>query len=139
MVKYMSSQFSIQVSPAHTLPVSKTPTEPKAVKAPDASSDDNAQSDALHLSESPVVHKDSNIAQNQDLLDAVKRIQQEIQHSRREIRFEVNEETGISVVSVLDHDTKKVIRQFPPDEILALAERVSEMEASGGKLFSGVV
>jgi flagellar protein FlaG len=36
--------------------------------------------------------------------------------------FQVDEDTGIHVVKVLDTDTKEVIRQFPSEEILAIAK-----------------
>lgn len=78
-------------------------------------------------------NKASAQSQRDTMSKAVKDIEDMIQTSRREIRFEVREETGTSVIRVLDKETQKVIRQFPPEEIIALAERFANK--SPGLLF----
>jgi len=84
-------------------------------------------------------HSDSEKSPNsQQLADMVKMIEDNIQHTRREIKFEVREELGTPIVSVLDQETKEVIRQFPAEEVVAMAERVAEL-SSEGKLFRTVV
>jgi flagellar protein FlaG len=54
----------------------------------------------------------------------------------RNLEFSVDEETGHSVVRVIDSDTGKVVRQIPPDQILHVISQVQK--ASDGQL-SGVL
>lgn len=54
----------------------------------------------------------------------VKHIESAVQDVQREVRFEVHDETGQTIISVLDRDTKEVLKQFPPEELLILAERI---------------
>jgi flagellar protein FlaG len=53
----------------------------------------------------------------------------------RNLEFSVDEETGRSVVRVVDSDTGKVVRQIPPDQILHVISQVQN--ARDGQL-SGV-
>ncbi|OOZ37720.1 flagellar protein FlaG [Solemya velesiana gill symbiont] len=52
---------------------------------------------------------------------------QMMQVSKRKLQFSINEDTGKPVVRVYDAETKELIRQYPPDEILALARTIKEM------------
>jgi len=75
-----------------------------------------------------------------DISEIVRKMQDNIQLTRREIKFEYHDETGTPIVTVLDQETQQVIRQFPSEEVLALAERIAELsDESGGKLFRTVV
>jgi len=79
-------------------------------------------------------------ADDVNIADAVKILEQNIQQTRREIKFEFHEKLGTSVVTVLDQETKQVIRQFPSEEVIAMAERIVELsDDSGGKLFRTIV
>jgi flagellar protein FlaG len=42
-------------------------------------------------------------------------------------RFWTDRETGKTVISVLDSETREVIRQIPPEEILAIARAIGRM------------
>jgi len=69
--------------------------------------------------------------------DAVRRIQSYVQSVRRELRFSVDDATGRMVIKVLDPETDEVIRQIPPEEIIAIARALSESpeRVAGGLLF----
>ncbi len=54
----------------------------------------------------------------------------------RNLEFSVDEETGRSVVRVVDSDTGEVVRQIPPDQILHVISQVQN--ARDGQL-SGVL
>jgi uncharacterized FlaG/YvyC family protein len=43
------------------------------------------------------------------------------------INFEFDDETGSLVVRIVDRDTGEVMRQIPPDEILALRSHLQEL------------
>ncbi|MEE9466315.1 MAG: flagellar protein FlaG [Candidatus Neomarinimicrobiota bacterium] len=49
------------------------------------------------------------------------------------ITFDIDEETGRSVVRVLDKETGEVVRQVPPEELLALVARMRQLS---GLIFS---
>ena len=49
-----------------------------------------------------------------------------IQNISRDLRFQVDEQTGTTIVTVLDHETKEVIRQIPSEELVAIARRIAE-------------
>ena len=129
----MSSQFSIQASFSNSA-VYKSPANAADGKPADTESG-NTLPAATNDKKAEVHATDPS-----QLSDVLKKIESDIQQTRREIKFEVREELGTPVVSVLDLDTKEVIRQFPPEEVLAMAERVAELgDEKGGKLFRSIV
>lgn len=72
-----------------------------------------------------------------DLDAAVQEINQNTQVIQRELHFNVDEDSGQTVIKVVDLSTKEVIRQIPNEEALSFARKLSE----GGelKLFSEYV
>ena len=55
------------------------------------------------------------------------------QIKRRALQFSMHEETGQMLVKVYDLDTDELIREFPPEEILNIAERIHDLLAEKGK------
>lgn len=55
------------------------------------------------------------------------------QHLQRRLQFHVDAESGRTVITVIDRDTEEIIRQIPPEEMLALARR---LEATTGLLLT---
>ncbi|MES9855304.1 MAG: flagellar protein FlaG [Sedimenticola sp.] len=55
-----------------------------------------------------------------------------VQTARRKVQFSVSEETGRPVIRVYDADSQKLIRQYPPDELIALVARIHEMVGKPG-------
>ena len=58
---------------------------------------------------------------------AISKINDFIQITRRDLQFSVHDETGLTVVKVLDSDTQEVIRQIPAEEVLAIAANLEEV------------
>jgi len=56
-----------------------------------------------------------------DISDAVKTLSTYVQNMSRELHISVDEDSGRTVIRVIDPDSKEVIRQIPEEEILALA------------------
>lgn len=48
-------------------------------------------------------------------------------HMGYRVKFHQDERTGRFVCQLLDEETKEVIRQIPPEEVLALAAKLEEM------------
>ncbi len=78
--------------------------------------------------------KSSNNLSNQEVLEAVQNLNDFVQKTRRELNFSVDEQTGRTVVKVIDHETKDIIRQIPAEEILEVAKRVTELNDDKGNL-----
>lgn len=59
------------------------------------------------------------------LKSAVAEIEQNVQTVARSLQFAVDKESGRTIITVIDRDTDEVIRQIPPKEVLAIAERLN--------------
>jgi len=55
------------------------------------------------------------------------------QDLHRELRFSVDEETGDTVIKIVDQKTDEVIRQIPSEELIELRQRLA---AATGAIFS---
>ena len=62
----------------------------------------------------------------QVLARAVNDLTQNMQNLQRSLEFTVDESSGRTVVTVIDKETQKVIRQIPQKDILALASRIEK-------------
>ena len=60
---------------------------------------------------------------------AVNDLNKFVQSIKRELHFRIDEGSGRTVVTVLNSETDEVIRQLPPDEILALSKIIKEQLA----------
>lgn len=66
---------------------------------------------------------------------AVEQMKDYAQVMSRQLQFDVDEDSGRTVVRVLDKDSGDVIRQIPSEEVLALARHMKElMEAENAKV-----
>ena len=70
----------------------------------------------------------------QALAQAVERMEQFMQRVGRDLEFRVDDTTGKTVVTVYVRGTDDVVRQIPPEEMLAIAARMREVQ---GLLFNG--
>ncbi len=66
----------------------------------------------------------------EEMVDALKEMTATLQ---TKMDFSINEGTNSLVVKVLEQDTEKVIKQFPPEELLELQEKMQDLT---GFLFS---
>ena len=58
--------------------------------------------------------------------DAVRELYEHIQVVQRELHFSVDEDSGQTVIKVMDLATKEVIRQIPNEEALSFARKLNE-------------
>lgn len=66
--------------------------------------------------------------QREELDSAVTRLNDYVQSVRRDLQFEVDNDSGKTIVRVLDRDTKELIRQIPDEVALRLAENLQQDE-----------
>ncbi len=64
------------------------------------------------------------------LSSAVDNLNQYVQTIRRELEFSIDENSGRTVIKVLDAETKEVIRQIPPEEVVSLSQNLSKKESA---------
>ncbi|AJQ96364.1 putative flagellar protein FlaG [Gynuella sunshinyii YC6258] len=62
--------------------------------------------------------------------DAIAKLQDYMQNEQRGLNFKMDEEAGITVISVYDAETEELIRQIPSEEMVSLAKRLNEQEPS---------
>lgn len=65
------------------------------------------------------------------LQQAVSEMNSFLQNLQRDLKFEVDSDLGRTVISVVDSETKEIIRQIPSEEVL---ERARRLEQSGGDM-----
>jgi flagellar protein FlaG len=58
------------------------------------------------------------------LQTALSKMTEHVQNLQRALQFSVDEASGETVVTVVDAETKEVIRQIPSEELLAIANRL---------------
>jgi flagellar protein FlaG len=72
-----------------------------------------------------------------DMKTAVEQMKDFAQVMSRQLQFSVDDDSGKTVVRVLDKDSGDVIRQIPSEEVLSLARHMRElMEAESAKVVS---
>lgn len=63
-----------------------------------------------------------------ELEDAVKRVNEFVGSVNNSLNFTIDKETGATVVKVIDNATKEVIKQFPSEEMLAIAKALDNLK-----------
>ncbi len=93
-----------------------------------------------HNSRDPSQHSPANDvldqAQSRDIGEAVARLEDHVQTVRRELHFRIDEDSGMTVVRVVNKDTGELVRQIPNQEVLELAEHLQD---NTGTLLRGTV
>lgn len=74
----------------------------------------------------PVI--DQNPVGIEEIRDAVNQIQHFTQTLAPNLQFSIDEETGKTVVKIMDAQTQEVIRQFPSEEAISIARALGKIE-----------
>jgi flagellar protein FlaG len=69
----------------------------------------------------------SAISQKEETLRLAERLDDFAKSMERELDFEVDEESGRTIITVINSDTQEIVRQIPPKEVLALLERIGRV------------
>jgi len=62
------------------------------------------------------------------LNQAVKQIQDMIKQTANSLQFSIDEDIGVTVVKVIDTESKKVIRQIPSEEVIDIAKALDKLQ-----------
>lgn len=71
----------------------------------------------------------------EELTGAVNQLNGYLEEAHRGLRFSIDDDSGRTIVRVIDTETDEVIRQIPSEEMLAVIRHFSEIT---GKLFNEV-
>ncbi len=63
----------------------------------------------------------------EDVEEMVEALEEMTKTLQTKLNFSINESTNDVVVRVLDKDTEEVIKQFPPEELLELQEKMQDL------------
>lgn len=77
---------------------------------------------------SAAVQSSSNVPKPDEVRESVSKINKTIQNLARNLEFSVDEDTQMNIVKVVDTKTKDVIRQFPSEEVLAIAKALDKLQ-----------
>lgn len=58
------------------------------------------------------------------LANAVSELNQYVQSIQRDLEFSVDDQSGRTIIKVVDSQSKEVIRQIPPEEVLNLVRKL---------------
>ena len=65
---------------------------------------------------------------SEQLNQAVKQIQDVIKQTAQSLQFSIDKDSGMTVVKVVDTESKKVIRQIPSEEVMAIAKALDKLQ-----------
>ena len=65
---------------------------------------------------------------SQEIQDAVKNMNDFVGTINNSLKFSVDDETGKTIVKVMDVETKEVIKQIPSEEMIAIAKAVDQLK-----------
>ena len=57
-----------------------------------------------------------------ELVDIVDALNTYLQTAKRELQFETDTQSGRTIIKVMDKESQEVIRQIPPESVVALAQ-----------------
>jgi flagellar protein FlaG len=98
-----------------------------AEAAPQASRQEKAQATAP--TRQVEAQKNTNSDQNQlSVQDAVKHLESFVSIARADISFSIDEASGVQVVKIMDTQSKEVIRQFPSEEAIRIAQALNKLQ-----------
>ena len=92
-----------------------------------------AQQQTKDLSVSAEINKQSLVdVSSQQIETAVAQLSEFVQTNNRQLNFSVDEGSNKQVVKVTDAESGKIIRQIPSEEVLALSERLQDLQTEVG-------
>jgi len=115
-----------------TLAGSVLATNPiEAVTRARAATASRLESAAKSTQEEPQVSESA-----ESLKEVVSGLNDMVQNLHRNLQFSVDDDSGDTVIKVIDSETDEVVRQIPSEEIMRLRQR---MKDAAGALFQGAV
>lgn len=99
------------------------------LKSPTSVTQANMQADGHEAAASGVAAPEQ--TRRPSVSEAVRNLNDYVQQLNRTLQFSVDEASGRTIIRVMDAETREVIRQIPPEEVVALAR---QLETGAGGL-----
>lgn len=87
---------------------------------------DNSQSQVQPNENRRVDENSRPTVEQQELDDMVSQINEALQNEKRSIQFNVDEDSGRTVITIKDINTGQEIKQIPAEEVLRISRQLSE-------------
>lgn len=119
----------MNISPINTQPSPTGVSQSTSVNVQDLRQTGNTQKpSASNVSERAVSQTDRMEASREALEKATKDMNDFVSPINSAIQFALDEDTGTTVVKVIDVATKDVIRQIPSEEMLSIAKAIDKVK-----------
>lgn len=113
--------------------ISKVASPPRAA-LPDVAATSARQTGVQ--AKAPEAEKSSQVAKTQeqkapdklDVKQAVEKISEFVSSKQSELSFSIDDASGSQIVKIMDIQTKQVIRQFPSEEAVAIAQALDKLQ-----------
>ena len=116
----------MNISPLNNAPSTAT-AQPLAADVRQMRPVQNSSSTALQT-ELAVSQTQKTEATRQQVEEAANSVNEFLKPINNSINFSLDEDTGVTVVKVIDIATKEVIRQIPSEEMLVIAKAIDQMK-----------
>ncbi len=118
------------VKPVATVQVSSTSEVSAPVKTKEV--DSAADGQAVVKEEAQVLNDE----QKKEVTEAISKVEAFMQDNQRTLNFEMAEKDNRVIITVIDQETKEVIRQIPPDDLVRMSDAIRNGDslANGGIL-----
>jgi len=63
-----------------------------------------------------------------EVRDAVRKIEDVVSPAAQDLRFSIDDETGITVVKLIDTETQTVLRQIPTEEVMEISKALDKLQ-----------
>jgi flagellar protein FlaG len=102
---------------------------PKTAKSPSPSMDDKVikQSPSMTVEPKKETEKKSSEVDKGLLEKLVEELGRQYQLRNTSLNFSIDDNTKSLVVKVIDSQSEKIIRQIPPEEVLAIRKKIQEL------------
>jgi flagellar protein FlaG len=119
--------------------VAKALSSAPQIQSQTLQADVKAKAEKVELSGNilPVELTEKAEAKSVEVKEAVSRLNDFAQKTQRDLNFQVDEDSGKTVIKVYDRQSEQLVRQIPNEEALEMAKRLSADEPS--MLFSAQV
>jgi len=125
------SEFKAEMGRNDSLTRSPLTTAPPAnTKVQDVVSKSEAISQSGKTMPAESVAKVAEEADTQAVENAVSKLNEYVQSTARTLNFQVDDDSGKTVIKVYDRESDQLIRQIPNELVLELARRLNEEEPS---------
>lgn len=91
-----------------------------------ASADELSRQQAAEVREQSI--EKSQAEQQQDVREAVTKLNDYVQKVQRDLQFNLDDNSGKTIITVVDRKTSEVVRQIPDDVALRLAQELQQDE-----------